>query len=422
MSSIRTHTRTRRSILKTGGVALGAVVAGSLAGCVSEDNPIYDTPNPFAPSGGAAAPGGDIPHRQELSPDDADVEVTSASELVSEASAADGRVIWIPTDATIDLTGQDLTLENVVVASGRGEGETGGVITTSDQGANSPVWDGGSERGLIYMGDNSRLTGVAVLGPHHSEVDHPRLAGYFPMPDGGRTARDSWREQRYARGVSMHGHNTSVDNCEVGYFSVQCIAVGSTSGDPPENVVIAHSYLHNALMTSLGYPVDVRTGHPRIHRCYFDGYRHAVNGSGYATAGYFVTECTFGPWMTSFAVDMHGVFENVSGSSDSNAHDYRHRAGGTMVVDSCRFMGHRIPDLPFITERPGSESTHATIRAVPADGFYFLNNVCSHGSPDGAVAQRNVPGSYSTDENGYYNIHVEGNQWNVPSEEGQQVP
>ena len=408
--------QSRRSFLKRIGTTASAAGLAAVAGCV------VAPPDPTGSSGGAAAPGGDIPHRQALSPDDADVEVTTADQLESEAAAADGRVIWIPNDTTIDLTGQDLSLENVVVASGRGEGNTGGIITTTDQGSNSPVWDGGTERGLIHMDNNSRLTGLAVLGPHQTVQDHPRLAAYFPMPDGGRGARDSWRAQRYARGISMHGSNTSVDNCEVGYFSVQCIAVGSSSGDPPENVVIAHSYLHNAAMESLGYPVDVRTGHPQIHRCYFDGYRHAVNGSGYATAGYFVTECTFGAWKVSFPVDMHGVFENVSGSSDPSADDYANRAGGTMVVDSCRFMGHRIPDLPFISRRAGGESTHATIRAIPADGFWFTNNVCTHNGPEDGVAQRNIPGGYSTDGNGYYNVHVEGNEWNVPSEEGQQIP
>lgn len=417
-----THSRlhARRDILRLSGAALAGSL-GALAGCVSDDNEAYDIPNPLAgPPGGA--PGGDIPHRQALDRGDADVEVTTADQLESEASVGDSRVIWIPEGTTIDLTGRDIQLENVVVASSRGEGSTGAVLLTDDEGVNSPVWDGGTEHGLVFLGDNTRLTGLSIYGPHHSEVDHPQLAGYFPMPDGGRSARDSWREQRYARGVTIHGDNVSVDNCEIAYFSVQCIVVGSSSGDPPENTVIAHSHLHNALMTSLGYPIDVRTGHPQIHRCYFDGYRHAVNGSGYATAGYFVTECTFGPWMISFPIDMHGVFENVSGSSDSSASDYRNRAGGTMVVDSCRFLGHRIPDLPFINQRAGSESTHATIRAIPADGFWFTNNVCSHGGPASGVAQRNIPSRYATDENGYHNVYVGGNEWNVPSNEGQEVP
>lgn len=395
----------------------GAGIAGALAGCI--------VPVPMGGSGpGGAVPGGDIPHRQAVSREDAAAAATTAGELrdlVGEFNNGEG--IWVPEDATIDLSGGDLHLENVTIASSRGAESSGGVITTSDEGSNSPVWDGGSNaRGLIELGDNARLTGVTIHGPHYDQNDHHTLRAYFGMPDGNRSARDSWRADRYARGVSIRGDNVHIDNCEIAYFSVQCIAIGSSSGDPPEDTVISHSYLHNAAMDSLGYPVDVRTGHPRIHNCYFDAYRHAINGSGYATAGYYVTRCTFGAWKISFPVDMHGVFENTTGSPDSSAWNYEDRAGGTMVVDGCRFLNHRIPDLPFISRRAGQTSTHATIRAIPEDGFWFTNNVCSHSDPSSAVAQRNIPEGYSADENGYHNVHVSGNEWDVPSEVGQQIP
>lgn len=409
MNPTRTHTR--RDILRLSGAAFTGSLGLTLAGCVDEDNPAYDVPHPFAGAVGAV---GDIPALQTVQREDADVEVSTANELETAVASADGDIIWIADDATIDLTGQDLTVSNAVIASGRGGESEGGVITTDDQGSSSPTWEGGSnDQGLIQLDDNARITGVRIYGPHHSVQDHPYIPGYIPMPDGGRGARDSSRAEQYARGVTIYGDNVSVDNCEIAYFSVQGISVGSTSYEP-ENTVISHCYIHNNMMTSLGYGVDVRTGHPQIHRCYFDAYRHAVNGSGYANAGYFVTECTFGPWMSSFPVDMHGVFENVSGSGNPDADDYRDRAGGTMVVQNCVFMGTHIVSESFVNTHNGAQTRHAHIRAVPDDGFWFDGNQCAHASPTDGVDQSNVPNDYSTDSNGMTRIYIgENNEWGV---------
>lgn len=409
----RSFTRTMKRVTAlTAGVTLA-----SSAGCLGLFSP------PPGSGAGGMAPGGAVPHRQEIFPQDAHATATSVGELQNYVDEFnDGEIVWLPNEGTYDLTGSDLLLENVTVASGRTEGQSGAQIISNDEGSNSPVWAGGSnDRGLIQLGDNARLTGVEVRGPHHSEYDHPGLQGYFPFaPQSSRSARDSWRSQRYARGVSIRGDNVSVDNCEIWAFSVQGIAVGSNS-DTPTNTMIRQCAIHSCMMTSYGYAIDVRHGNPTVFQCYFDSTRHSMNGSGMADAGYHVQECTFGPWTASHQIDMHAVKDNVSGSSDSSARDYRHRAGGRMVVRGCVIMPTRVPDTDPINHNRGGSTPHVHIRAVPEE-FYFINNTCGHSGIESGIRQTGVPGSYETNSNGFTNMHIEGNSWNNTFEAMQQVP
>lgn len=399
------NTSRRRFLASAATVGLGAT-----AGCLDLL---------FGPAGGpgGTVPTGEIPYRQDITREDADVIVDTADQL--RAAVANARtdssvsVIWIPDGILINLTGADLHIENVAVASARGAGTTGARLVTDDEGQHSPAWYGGSnEGGLISLGDNGRLTGVVVRGPHHSEQDSDILPGYIPFaPQSSRASRGNWREQRYARGVTIVGDNAIVDNCEIWAFGVQAISVGNSSVTP-ENVMIAFNHLHDCCMSSLGYGVDVRHGHPRIHRCLIEGCRHGVNGSGMADAGYYVTQCTFGV-MTSHPIDMHGVHSNVAGSSDPSAIDYRWRAGGEMIVRDSDVMMAHVPDLPFINRRAGSTIPHVHVRGVPLHRFAFVNNRCAHNDPDGAIRQSGINGIYTPNDRGYRRLSYTGNQWGV---------
>ena len=165
-------------------------------------------------------------------------------------------------------------------------------------------------------------------------------------------------------------------------------------------------------MEALGYAVDVRHGDPLIAYSLFNATRHSINGSGMADSSYRVIDCTFGPLTAGHLVDQHAVKNNQSGSSSRDAKDYRHRAGGRMLVRGCDFMTEQVPELPFLY-RSGNRTPHATVRGVPDDGFYFEDNRCSHGSLTSAVTQRGVPGSYPRDENDFTRIYASGNQFNV---------
>lgn len=406
----------RRSLYRTLRDVTGITAAATLvstAGCLQ----LFGL---GGPSGGSIPTGG-APTLQTVTEDDADVVVRSADALIDYAAQGGGLVIWIPPELQIDLSGRDLIIRGTTVASGRNENQEGAIISTTDEGANSPVWGGGSGMGLITIEDNGRLTGVGVQGPHTNVTDHPAIPGYFPFAPGGEAARERWRRARYARGITVAGDNVRIDNCEIAYFSVQGICVGP--GGPVENCVVAYCHIHNTLMTSFGYNVDVRHGDCTVYRCYLDAARHAMCGSGMADANYSVIETTFGPWATNHPIDMHRVGNNVDGSSDPEAVDYKYRAGGTILIRGCVIMPVRVPDLPFINHNRGGGTPHASIRGVPKDGFYFENNRCAHPSPDQGIAQSGIPGRYVRDGAGWVNMNIsENNEWDLNFDALSEIP
>ena len=399
--------QSRRSLLKHLGATAGAISIGSLAGCV-----IFP-PDPTGSSGGGLVPGGEIPTVQTVHREDADVVVETADALEDELSLSDGQIIWVPTDATIDLAGRNLTIRNTVLASGRSEGESGALITTDDRGIDSPARD----PAMVEIEDGGRITGVELRGPHWDYTDSAVIPAYIPMaPGGSYGVRQQWRDDWYTRAISIRGENAQVDNCEIWGWSAGIAVGGSSTSVSPD---ILHCAIHNCMMTSAGYPIDVRRGTPTIYRCWFDAYRHALNGSGLADAGYIAIECTFGPHTSSHVLDMHRVDNNQSGSSNPTDLRYHQRAGATMLVRDSQIMPTNIVDDSFhnegngyINHRPGGETPHVHVRGIPYDGFYLENNACAHPNPDTGVNQSGTDG-YATDGNGWHNIAVGDNQWGV---------
>lgn len=409
----------RRALLRAGGATVTSALAAGSAGCFY----YYPTGGSGGGSGGGQGsqlsgrvPGGGVPSLQEYTQSDAAHSARSVEELKRHASATDGRIVWLPNES-YDFTGQDLHLTgNITLASSRSPDSPGAVLHTSDEGASSPAWSGGSGTGLISIpGDNVTLSGVELRGPHTNEEDHHALAGYFPFaPGSSRSARDRWRRQRYARGVTITGDNVTISNCDIHGFGVQGISVGN-SERAPQNVTIAYCSLTNFLMTSYGYCVDVRHGDVQLYRTYMDAARHHIVTSGMGDANYNALECTFGPWCTSHPIDSHRVGENQSGSSDPSARDYTYRAGGRLVVKGSLVLANRVPDLGFINFSRGSTVPHVRVRGVPGDGFYFEGNKCSHAGIEAGIeqSQDGIPGRLETDEYGFANMYISGNEWDV---------
>lgn len=382
-------------------VATGSTLAAS-AGCLELLG--------LANRGPAGLGGG--PTFQDVHRNDADIVVESAGALVDEINQGDGRTIWIPNDTIIDLSGRNLTLRNTTIASGRSDESSGALLATQDRGRGSPAMSDA----VFTLEDGARITGVTIRGPHHDYTDSPVVPGYIPLAPGETYAeREQWRNDWYARGISMQSDECQVDNCEIWGFSTG-IMVGSrnTSVSPS----ILYCFIHNCMMTSAGYPIDVKRGIPPIYRCAFDAYRHALNGYGTADAGYIAVECDFGPHTASHILDQHGIHNNEGGSSSPEDLRYRWRAGGTMITRRCRIMPIRVIDEAhhnhgsgYVNHNAGGYTPHVHVRGVPADGFYFENNLCAHPSPEEGITQSSVPGSYNTNENGWHNIYTSGNQW-----------
>ncbi len=397
----------RRSFLRA--ASAGAVGIVGLAGCFAPPPEVVDGDH----GAGGTVPGGEIPTYQDVYREDADVIVADAGTLEAEFSEDDGQIVWVDTDTTIDMTGRSITLTSGILASGRTDGESGALITTEDRGINSPA----RNPAVFELGEGGRITGVELRGPHWNYTDSTVIPGYIPMAPGETyDIRQQWRDDWYARAISVRGENAQIDNCEIWGWSAG-IAVGaqSTAVSPD----IFYNAIHNCMMTSAGYPIDVRRGTPTIYRCWFDAYRHAVNGSGLAQAGYYVLDCDFGPHASSFPIDMHRVEENQTGSTNSSALDYRNRAGGTMLVRDSRVMPTNIIDNSYhnegegyINHRPGGETPHVHMRGIPADGFWFEGNVCAHPDPQTAINQT-IPDGYSAGENGWYSVYESANEWGV---------
>lgn len=413
----------RRTFLQSAGkAAVGVGLAGavSLSGCVTLYPPggaggTGGGPG-FVPDGGPAA-------LSELSENDAGYTAGTVDELQAHGSARDGRIVWLPDGMQYDLTGTDLTLDGITVASARtNEGEGGAVLSTTDQGSTSHAWGGGSGTGTIRLLNGAQFMGVNVRGPHMNVQDHPALRGYFPFAPGSEGARERWRKARYARGITILGDNCVVGNCDIRGFGVQGICVGN-SQNAPQNVKVRYSHVSQSAMTSLGYGIDVRHGGVTVYRCYLDACRHAMCGSGMADANYAVLESTFGPWTVSHPIDMHRVGNNGDGSGDPNAIDYRQRAGGTIIVRGCDIIPNRVPALDFINRNAGGSTPHASIRGLPKDGFFFENNRCSHASAADGLDQSGLPGSAQRDpETGFARMYYDGNEWGVPFEALNQIP
>lgn len=407
----------RRSFLKALGAGAGATVA--LAGCIA--------PPPSVTDGGGvgAVPGGAIPHQQAVSREDADYVVEEASVLAEHiAATANGgtpRVIWIPNDAKVDMTGRDGTLRNITVASGRTEGVSGGLIFSNSVGSDSVnYWGGSNGNGCLDIAENGRLTGVRLRGPTYDYYDSPAIPGWIHFAPGGPSAREAWRSERHSRGITLLADSAQVDNCEIFGWSTQAIAVGNSATRPEPT--ISHCAIHNNCMTSFGYGVDVRRGNPIVYKCWFDGNRHHLNGHGNAHCGYRAIDCVFGPHATSHLIDMHQVGDNEDGSSDPNDPYWTHRAGGYMLVQGCQIQATHNIEVPGKNHASGRPTSHAKIRGIPAQGFVFKDNLCAHGGPpnndeyaySSPINQTGIEGSgESPDENGYVNVFFSGNAYNV---------
>ncbi|ADJ13960.1 hypothetical protein [Halalkalicoccus jeotgali] len=312
-------------------------------------------------------------YHADISLDDADVIVDDQDALVSALnSTAD--VIGIEGHTRIDLSGRDYELADQTIISDRGDdGSPGALLYTSDRGADSPAWDGGSNgRGVITVRGNARISGVRYRGPFHDYNDNPAYPGYIPLDDGTTYAdRQAMRQERYARGLRLLSDEIEIDNCELYGWPVQAIAVGAAS--LPVSPHIHHIYGHDCMMVGAGYVIDIFNGHPRIEMSYFNATRHAISGFGHPECGYTLEDSVFGPITTSHAVDMHALAEN---GDEGNL-----TAGDRVEVRRCTFT--------FMENIEGQNAQAIVFRGYPEDEYVTENNRFMH-EIDGSEPVANV--------------------------------
>ncbi|MFC4360173.1 hypothetical protein ACFO0N_19675 [Halobium salinum] len=271
---------------------------------------------------------------------DADRVVRDAGELAAAVDAA-GRdeVVWIPGDATLDVT--DLAgLEpapGVTVASDRGlDGSPGARLLVRD-----PDEPNERPRPLFRLaGDGSRVTGLCFEAP---ETDFAEYVW--------------WKE---GTAVSVDADDAEVDDCAFRGWGHAGVEVGR-SGAVARTHVHHNHFVDNALR-QLGYGVTVFHGDPLVQSNYFDDNRHAVACDGFADAAYVARDNLCGPRACGHVFDMHRA-EEVSDDAGS-------QAGRRVDIVDNVVMARTGPD--------GEPETGIFVRGTPLEGGRIVGNQFAH--------------------------------------------
>lgn len=348
----------RRNYMKLG----LAVVAGAAGVTTGSETLVANVDDP-APVDTEIGGGAD--YDGHVTPGDADVVVSTRSELLSAFDRA-GRddVIYVDDDAEIDLSEQRVTVPaGVTLASGRGrDGSPGGLISV----------DRRTSRMLQVYDDDVRITGLRFRG---------HRVGYFD-PSDGVWANASLAVRAYA--------DCEVDNCEFFGWTHAAIGIGQHGSDPIDSAAhVHHCSFHDNMMSGLGYGVVVYRGDPLIEYSYFDRNRHSIAGGGRAGCSY---EACY----------------NIQGSTSLLFGFEMHDPGG----DEIR-IHHNTFEL--VERRDGRRTPAVAVRGTPETGAWIENNWFYN--PRDPGDDRDADGSpvvqYHNDAEGtsWDNVTVAGNHY-----------
>ncbi|WP_435156404.1 right-handed parallel beta-helix repeat-containing protein [Haladaptatus sp. DFWS20] len=274
---------------------------------------------------------------------DADYRVSTLSALKEALSRAKaGDVVWIDSDAEIDVTHESMDVPGgVTVASNRGQGEQDGAKLYQTEGSFAPTF--------VPQGDGTRFTGIRFRAPDTE---------YWELEDRGISDIYEYG-QNYA--IRIFGHaDTEIDNCSFRGFCYAGIRIGDYP-DTAEGTYVHHCEFVDTPSPSLGYGVTVWSANPLIEYCYFDNNRHAIAGHG----GVVNTSYTFrnnlcGPRTRLHVIDMHGGFS-------FNGQENVMKAGETMIVKNNVVLATK-------AHVGGYPQDAVTIRSIPQDKAVIANN------------------------------------------------
>ncbi|WP_245998474.1 carboxypeptidase-like regulatory domain-containing protein [Halalkalicoccus subterraneus] len=336
----------RRTYLAAGLAAVagvGVVGSGSARAMAANDP---------APTGTEI--GGGEEYDRHVSPEDADVVVSTREELLS-ALESGSKTIYVDDDATIDLSARRITIPgDVTLASGRGRDGSSGALITADE---------RTSRLFQVFEDGVRITGLRFRG---------HQVGYYD------SSGDAWSHNSLAIRAYT---DCEVDNCELYGWTFAAIGIGRHGSDPlVSDAHVHHCSLHDNMMTGLGYGVVVYQGHPVIEYNYFDGNRHSIAAGGEAGCSYEARYNIQGPNGLIFGFEMH--------SPGGDRIDIHHNT------------------FELVENRGGRITRAVALRGTPSDGASIWNNWFFNPTDPGG--DRYANGSPIAQ----YGDDVSGTEWN----------
>lgn len=307
-------------------------------------------------------PGGDQPR----------FEPSTRDELLDALrSAARGDLVRVPTDATLDLSGEWTIRvpDGVTLASGSQEDGGYGAVLETTGGDEAP------ERGLqkLDLGAGARITGFQIRGHHHEYVN--------PIEE-----HDGDYYAHRGSGVRV-GTNAVVDHNDISGWTYASVWA-------EDNAHVHNNYIHHNVWDTLGYGVVVPAGDnmPVIEHNEFDYNRHAIAGGGGPEVGYVARHNVVGPHWFGAQFDMHGDGGMVG------------IAGNEIVIRDNIFEGtHTVPEK---TRNPNSAVPAIHIRGTPETGVWVEDNRFYHEDRDSAYQQTDGP----------HRAHFSNNTYGRPDE------
>lgn len=301
-----------------------------------------------------------------------DFEVTNSEELLTALTLAKaGQVIFIPSDAEIDMTTRiyiEQTVleipEGVTLAGDRGHNGSRGALLCSDA-LNTPMM-------IRAKGPDVRITGLRIQGPNPKRhLDHHRRSF---GPEG--LGREHYYKFPISKGIVTAFPNLEVDNCEIWGFSHCGVFLTKGMGH-----TIHHNHIHRCQYNGLGYGVSHSEASSIIEYNLFNENRHSLAGTGVPGCGY---------------IARHNIELGISLSHCFDMHGGRDRKDGTQIAGT---------SLEIYNNTFRAPERAVVIRGIPEDKCEVYHNwFLEHQNVDQAirglsektVARQNVYGSQAT--------------------------
>lgn len=306
--------------------------------------------------------------------------VESRSALLSAMkNASSSDVVFIPGDASIDLTGVSsapIGADGVTLASDRGQGGSKGGRITADDLASA------NTSGVFKTSkSNVRVTGIRWEGPRPEWFD----------PGG-----DHHSYAAEALHISEGGDNWEIDNNHFDGWAGQAI---NQWGDQLQ--------LHSNRFTrcqeeGLGYGIEIQKGMQYITCNYFNECRHDIASTGRPSTGYVARNNVCGITNNSYghSLDVHGY---------PNGGDV---AGKTCILENNTVM--RRPPRSGAGRREKDGGVH--VRGVPSDKCVVRNNWFKHPDKPNGVGGRYEAYWQSNVGSSFRNMSASSNHYGTSSQ------